>query len=103
MDAISFTPSSTRPSRRLTLVVGLVVGAFLFVPGLASARSFHEKVTSAAAARQAAKQDPNRGTLSPAARRAINRGYLVPDQARYDHQKSRLTHRAASRETLSAL
>ncbi len=89
---------------RLTLVVGLAVAAFLFgvVPGLASAKSFHGKITSAAAARQAAKQDPNRGTLSVAARRAIDRGYLVPNQARYDRQKARSTRRAASREALTA-
>ena len=97
------TSSGRRPRR--TLVVGLAVAAFLVggvVPGVASAKSFHGKVTSAADARQVAKQDPNRGTLSGAARRAIDRGYLVPNQARYDRQKARATRHAESREALTA-
>ena len=99
MNSISFTSSSASTARRLNLVVGLVACAFLsgVVPALASAKSFHVKITSAAAARKAAKQDPNRGTLSVAARRAIDRGYLVPNQARYDRQKARSTRRAESR------
>ena len=102
MDSISW--ASTKPTRRLTPVLGLAVAAFLLgiVPNLAAAKAFHGEVTSAATARQAAKQDPNRGTLSVAARRAIDRGYLVPDQARYDRQKARLTRRAAGREALTA-
>jgi hypothetical protein len=90
-------------ARRLTVVVGLVVAAFLVgvAPSPASAKSFHEGVTSAATARHAAQRDPNRGTLSAAAGRAIQRGYLVPDQARYDRRKARLTRRAASREALT--
>ena len=96
--------SSARRPRRLTLVVGLAVAAFLVgvVPGLAAAKSFHGKVTSAADARQVAKQDPNRGTLSAAARRAIDRGYLVPNQSRYDRQKARATRHAEGREALTA-
>jgi type IV secretory pathway TrbD component len=102
IDSISFTFSSARHPRRLALVAGIAVGAFLFVvPNLASAKSFHLKIRSAAAARTAAKQDPNRGTLNVAARRAIHRGYLVPNQARYDLQKARSTRRAASREALT--
>jgi hypothetical protein len=99
-DSIGF---SARHARRLTLVVGLAVAAFLFgvIPSPAVAEGFHGEITSAAAARQAAEQDPNRGTLSVAASRAIERGYLVPDQARYDRQKARRTRRAASRETLT--
>ena len=86
----------------MTLVVGLAVAAFLLgvVPSPAAAESFHGKVTSAAA--EAAKQDPNRGTLSVAARRAVDRGYLVPNQAGYDRQKALSTRRAASREALTA-
>jgi hypothetical protein len=97
------TSPARRPRHRM-LVVGLLVAAFLLgvVPSMASAKSFHGKVTSAAAVRRAAKQDPNRGTLNPAARRAIHRGYLVPNQARYDRQKARATRRAASREALTA-
>jgi hypothetical protein len=91
-------------ARRLTLAVGLAVAAFLLatVPSLAAAKSFHGRVTSAAAARQAARQDPNRGTLSVAAQRAIQRGYLVPNQGAYDRKKTRLTRRAAGREALAA-
>jgi hypothetical protein len=101
---IGLIPGSVRKARRLTLVLGLAVAACLLgvAPSLASAKSFHGKVNTARAARQAAKRDPNRGTLSVAARRAIHRGYLVPDQARYDRQKARLTRRAASREALTA-
>jgi hypothetical protein len=97
-------PGSGRPVRRLALVAGLAVAAFLFgiVPSPAAAKSFHGRVRSAAGARHAAKQDPNRGTLSTAASRAIHRGYLVPNKARYDRQKAGLTRRAASRESLAA-
>ena len=104
MGSIAFTSRSTGHPRRLTLFVGLAVAAFLLgiIPSPAAAKSFHGKITSAAAARNAAKQDPNRGTLSVAARRAIDRGYLVPNQARYDRQKARLTLRAASRDPLTA-
>jgi hypothetical protein len=104
MDAISFTLSSTRSSRRVTLVIGLAVGAFLVgvVPTPAAASGFQPKITSASAARRAAQRDPDRGELSPAARRAIHRGYLVPDQARYDRRKARITRRSASAEALTA-
>jgi hypothetical protein len=104
MDSIGFTSSATRHPQRLALVVGLAVAAFLFgvVPSLASAKSFDLKITSATTARKAAKQDPNRGTLSVAARRAIHRGYLVPNQARYDRRKALLSRRAAGREALAA-
>jgi hypothetical protein len=105
MDSIGFTSSATRHPQRLTLAVGLAVAAFLFgvVPSLASAKSFVDgKITTASTARKAARQDPNRGTLSVAARRAIHRGYLVPNQARYDRQKARSTRRAESREALTA-
>ena len=91
----------TYPNMMGTITVLVVLGAGT-APASASAKSFHGKVTSAAEARQAAKQDPNRGTLSAAARRAIHRGYLVPNQARYDRQKARSTRHAASREALTA-
>ena len=102
MDSISLSPSSARPSRRITVV--LAFGAFLLglVPTQASANSLQPKITSAAAGRQAAKRDPNRGTLSAAAGRAIDRGYLVPNQARYDHLKARSTRPAATRAALLA-
>jgi hypothetical protein len=81
----------------------LAVAAFVLVvvPRVAAAKSFNGKVTSAAAARHAAKQDPNRGTLSVAARRAIHRGYLVLKQGTYDRKKARLTRRAAGRDSLT--
>jgi hypothetical protein len=104
MNSISFTSSSASTARRSSLVVALVVGAFLLglAPTQASANSVHPKITSAAAGRQAGKQDPNRGTLSAAATRAIHGGYLVPDPARYDRLKARSTRRAATREALLA-
>ena len=86
------------------MFVGLAVPAFLLgiIPSLVAAKTYHGKITSAAAALHSANQDPNRGTLSVAARRAIDRGYLVPDQARYERQKARLTRRAAGLEPLTA-
>src|SRR5438067_9363354 len=83
--------------------VGLALAAFFFgvVPSLAAAKSYHGSVTSAAAARLAAEQNPNRGTLSVAATRAIQRGYLVANQAVYDRQKERLTRRAARGKALT--
>jgi hypothetical protein len=103
MDSVSFTPGSTRHLGRLTLVA-LAVTAFLsgVVPSLASAKSFHGKIMSAATARRAAKQDPNRGTLSAPARRALRRGYLVPNQGRYDREKARAARRTAAREAPTA-
>lgn len=61
MDSSILTTRSTH-ARRLTLVVGLAVAAFLVgvVPSTSAAESFRGKVTSAAAARKAAKQDPRR-------------------------------------------
>jgi hypothetical protein len=87
------TRSPARHARRLILVAGLAATTVLLggiIPAPASAKSFHGQVTSAAAARQAASQDPSRGTLSAAAGRAIDQGYLVPDQARYERRKARL-------------
>src|SRR4051794_18669783 len=89
---------------RLTLVAGLAVAAFMLavIPSMAAAKSFHGRITSAATARQTASRDPNRGTLSVAARRAIQGGYLVADQAGYDRSKARLARRTASREAATA-
>src|SRR5215208_8020365 len=95
--------ASAKQPKRVTLALPLVVAAFglAVVPGIASARSFSGRIMTAAAARKAAKQDPNAGTLGPAARRAIHRGYLVPHQARYDRRKARITRRATARQELS--
>src|SRR3954463_12906828 len=103
MDSISFTPGSTRHLGRLTLVA-LAVAAFLsgVVPSLASAKNFHGQIMSAATARKAAKQDPNSGMLSAPARRALRRGYLVPNQGRYDREKERAARGTAAREALTA-
>ena len=91
-------------ARCLTLVAGLAVAVFLLgvVPSVAAATSFHANITSAATARRAASQDPNRGELSAAASQAIHRGYLVPDEAGYDRRKAQLTNPAASRDALTA-
>ncbi len=88
----------------MTVAAPLVLAAFCLgvVPSMASARGFSGRLMTAAAARNAARQDPNTGTLGPAARRALHRGYLVPHQARYDRQKARITRRATARQTLSA-
>ena len=91
----------TYPNMIGTITVLVVLGAGT-APASAPAESFHGKLTSAAVARSAAKQDPNQGTLSTAARRAIHRGYLVPNQARYDRQKARAAHHTATREALLA-
>ena len=91
----------TYPNMIGTITVLVVLGAGT-APASAPAESFHGKLTSAAVPRSAAKQDPNQGTLSTAARRAINRGYLVPNQARYDRQKARAAHHTATREALLA-
>ena len=104
MHPISLTPSAVRHFRRLTLVVSARGGGVPLwrrpKPGVGQQlrRQDHQRRP----ARKAAKQDPNRGTLSVAARRAIHRGYLVPNQARYDRQKARSTRRAESREALTA-
>jgi hypothetical protein len=81
----------------ITVFVALIGGT-----PLASANSFHGEITSATAVRTAAKHDPNRGTMSVAARRSIHRGYLVPNQTRYEHRKARLSRLAASGATLTA-
>jgi hypothetical protein len=98
------TPSRARRHRWPRLIIPLA-GAVLclgLLAGIASARGLTPKITTAAAARKAAKHDPSAGTLGPAARRAIHRGYLVPHQARYERHKARITRRATAREALSA-
>src|SRR5215208_6764144 len=103
MRSVRLRSASANQPKRVTLAVPLVVAAFCLgvVPCMASARSFSGRIMTAAAARKAAKQDPNAGTLGPAAKRAIHRGYLVPHQARYDRRKARITRRATARQELS--
>jgi hypothetical protein len=105
MELKSLTSS---PARRMRLIgaASLAAAAFVIVlvPSLASASSatFPQlKVTSAKHAREVARRDPNAGTLGPAARHAMHRGYLVPNQARYNRQKARITRRAEARNALT--
>jgi hypothetical protein len=104
MGSINFPSPDARQAWRLMLVVGLALSAFFFsvAPSLAAAKSYHGRVTSAASARHAAEQNRTRGTLSVAARRAIQRGYLVANQAAYDRHKERLARRPASGDALAA-
>jgi hypothetical protein len=103
MESKSLTSTSARP-RRLIAAASLASAAFVIgvVPSLASASGPPGKVSGAAALRKAAQQDPNAGTRSPAARRAMRQGYLVPNQRRYDRQKARITRRADARDALTA-
>jgi hypothetical protein len=96
------------PVSRMRLVgaASLATAAFVMVlaPSLSSASSArfpHLKIMSAKQARQMARRDPNAGTLGPAARHALHRGYLVPNQARYNRQKARITRRAEARNALT--
>jgi hypothetical protein len=85
-------------------VVPLAIAAFLMsvVPTMAAASDPAGEVSSAASMRKAFKHDPNAGTLGVAAKQSIKRGYLVPNQRRYDRQKARATRRAAARDALAA-
>jgi len=83
---------SSAPRRRTRLFAGAALATAALVvgiaPGLASAKSEHAKLRSAASLRNA---EP--GGLSTAAKRAITQGYLVPHQRRYERQKARVTRR----------
>ena len=104
MAFIRLRSGSAGHPKRLIVAALLAVAALCLgvAPGIASAHGLTPKIMTAAAARTAAKQDPNAGTLGPAARRALHRGYLMPHQARYDRQKARITRRATARQALSA-
>ena len=95
--------SGLRRAPQLIAATSLAAAAFAvgITPSLAAAAIPDLEATSAAKFRQAAKQDPDLGTLGDTARRALRRGYLVPHQARYDRQKARLSRRAAARNALS--
>jgi len=95
------------PRGRVAIIISAAAAALLItaltlglVPSLAAGSV--PKLTSAAAARKAARQDPNHGIPGPDARRAVKQGYLVPNQQRYDRQKARATRRATAPESLSA-
>jgi hypothetical protein len=104
MESMRLSSSFTRSGRRLTFVVPLAIAAFLMsvAPSLAAASDPAGEISSAASMRKAFKNDPNAGTLGVAARQSIKRGYLVPNQRRYDRQKARATRRAAARHALTA-
>src|SRR5689334_22765810 len=97
-----FFSSSTR--MRLTVAVASAIAAFAIsaIPSLATAASPADKVSSAASLRQAARQNPNTGTRSAAARRAMRRGYLVPNQRRYERQKARADREVRGARVASA-
>lgn len=90
--------------RRLIVAASLTIVAFLMgvVPTMAAASDPSGEVSGPASMRKAFKQDPNAGTLGVAARQSIKRGYLVPNQRRYDRQKARATRRAAARDALAS-
>jgi hypothetical protein len=75
-------------------VAALVAGS---IPGLASADGQHLTIRSAASMRHA-----DTGPIGPVARRAITQGYLVPDQARYERRKARLSRRNEARDALAS-
>jgi hypothetical protein len=102
MESMRLSSSFLRSGRRLTIVVPLAIAAFLVtvMPGMASASGLSNKLLSAASVRKA--DVPNRGTLGTAAKRSIEQGYLVPNQAGYDRQKARVTRRAQAQEALTA-
>jgi len=54
------------------------------------------RLMSAAVQRKASGQTPNRGALGPAARQALNQGYLVPNEAQYLRQKADAARRAGA-------
>ncbi len=105
---MKFKSLTSSPARRMRVLAAatLATAAFVMVlaPSLASAGSAsfpHLKLMTAKRANKVAKRDPNAGTLGPAARHALHRGYLVPNQARYDRQKARITRRASARNALT--
>jgi hypothetical protein len=67
------------------------------IPSLASADSQHLTVRGAASMRHA-----DTGPIGAVARRAITQGYLVPDQARYERRKARLSRRNEARDALAS-
>ena len=81
--------SGSRARTRLFAGAAIATAALAvgIAPGLASAKSYGT-LHGAASQRNA---EP--GPISPAAKRAITQGYLVPHQARYERQKARVTRR----------
>jgi hypothetical protein len=87
---------------RLIACVSLAAAAFAVgvAPSIASAQSHFGPIRSAASVRKA--DIPNRGTVGTAARRAMRQGYLVPNQARYERQKTRAARHASAKDALTA-
>ena len=105
---MEFKSLTSSPARRMRLIgvasLATAASVMVFAPSLATASSAefpHLKIMSAKQAREMARRDPNAGTLGPAARHAMHRGYLVPNQARYNRQKARITRRAEARNALT--
>ncbi len=97
-------PNPRSPRRVRLIALASLAGTALVMgvaPSLASAGADQPRIQSAAAGRKAAKQDPNRGTLNTAARRALHRGYLVPHEAQYRRQKARAARLADARRALT--
>src|SRR5436190_14335135 len=94
-----------RSQRRIGMIAAAALAAaalaIVVLPAMASARSVASPhIQSAASLRKA--DTPHRGTASPAARRAQRLGYLVPNQRRYERQKSRATRRNEARHALAS-
>jgi hypothetical protein len=90
--------SRGRHARLIIVAASMATAALLMgvAPSLTFADGFESKLVSAKQARNADVSNP--GSLSPAAKLAIEQGYLVPDQASYERRKAH----AASGEALSA-
>jgi len=94
--------SSSLARGRLIACASLAAAAFAVgvAPSIASAQSHFGPIRSAASVRKA--DIPNRGTVGTAARRAMRQGYLVPNQARYERQKTRAARHASAKDALTA-
>lgn len=94
--------SSSLARGRLIACASIAAAAFAVgvAPSVASAQSHFGPIRSAASVRKA--DIPNRGTVGTAARRAMRQGYLVPNQARYERQKTRAVRHASAKDALTA-
>ena len=94
--------SSSLARGRLIACASLAAAAFAVgvAPSIASAQSHFGPIRSAASVRKA--DIPNRGTVGTAAQRAMRQGYLVPNQARYERQKTRAVRHASAKDALTA-
>ncbi len=93
--------SSPAGRRRLIGCASLAAAALAVAvaPGIASAHSTFGHIKSAASVRKA--DIANRGTVGTAARHAMQQGYLVPNQSRYERQKARAARQASAKDALT--